>query len=87
VTTLRRSTLAHVATVDVPGPCRAIACNGAARELYVAGDRGLQVLDTTSLRVRRSVAAAGGPRAVACDEGSGRQVWVGGVGMEALRLA
>jgi hypothetical protein len=53
----------------------------------VAGDRGRQVLDTTSLRVRRSFTVNGLLFAVACDEGPGRQVWAGGVGTEAMRLA
>jgi YVTN family beta-propeller protein len=87
VTALRKSTLAHVATVDVPGPCRAIAVNPDAGELYVAGDRGLQVLDTASLKVRRTIDAGRAPFNVACDEGDGRQVWVGGVGREAVRVA
>lgn len=87
VTALRKSTLAHVATVNVPGPCRAIAVNPDAGELYVAGDRGLQVLDTASLKVRRTIDAAPRPFNVACDEGDGRQVWVGGIGREAVRVA
>jgi DNA-binding beta-propeller fold protein YncE len=87
VTALRKSTLEHVATVNVPGPCRALACNGDAGELYVAGDRGLQVLDTPSLKVRRTIAAGRQPFNVACDEGDGRQVWVGGPGQEAVRVA
>ena len=87
ITALRKSTLEHVATVNVPGPCRALACNGDAGELYVAGDRGLQVLDTTSLKVRRTIDAGPRPFEVVCDEGDGRQVWVGGPGQEAVRLA
>jgi len=71
----------------VPGPCRSIACNGDAREIYVAGDRGIQVLDTTSLRIRRTFDLGPKTWTVACDEGSARQVWAGGPGIEALRLA
>ena len=71
----------------MPGPCRALACNGDAGELYVAGDRGLQVLDTASLKVRRTIDAGPAPFNVACDEGDGRQVWVGGPGREAVRVA
>jgi DNA-binding beta-propeller fold protein YncE len=79
VTVLHRPTLTELATVPLPGPARAIALNSDARQVYVAGDRGVHIVNTGTLSVERTIPAGAGrgPFAIAAAPGTARQVYVG----------
>lgn len=77
VTVLDRRTRTIIKTINVPGSARAITVNPYAHQVFVAGDRGVDVIGEESLSVIRQI-PADLPFAVTTAVGSGRQFYVGG---------
>jgi len=79
LTALDRTTRTVLQRVDLRGPAREIAVNANAHRVVVASDRGVDILDDSTLEVLRHLdtAEAGIPFSVAADTGPGRDLHVG----------
>ncbi|MFM7426018.1 MAG: YncE family protein, partial [Elainella sp.] len=77
VMVLQRNTLALVETIQVTGPARSIALNSDARQIFVGTDRGVHVINGSTLTVERIIPAGEAPWTVAAAGGTARQVFVG----------
>ena len=72
-----RSILTVLQTVTLPRAVRNLSLNSDAREVYVATDDAVDVIDGTTLTLSRTNSTGTGPWAIAAAGGTARQVYVG----------
>jgi YVTN family beta-propeller protein len=77
VSVIDRSTLTVLQTVLLPRAVRNLSLNSDAREVYVATDAAVDVIDATTLTLSRTISTGTGPWAIAAAGGTARQVYVG----------
>ena len=84
VTVLDQATLQQVARVTTPGPVRAIDANPHTGAVTVGGDRGVELLDASGLKITRHM-DVGLVFSVAADNGSSRRLYAGDLRAGTLR--